>query len=272
MNPLLVVLLLALIALLGAQLTYSQIRVPTGPRIFIAIGGPFIFLGFALGPHILDILSRDAVTQLTPLLALGLGWIGVLFGLQLDRENLRRFPLRYFVLALLQAVIAFGIVFFVGLQVVDAWFTINLDAIVLAAAATASVSTPAAIALISSTYVARGSVSRLLFYIASLDAAVGIVVLGFTHSAHHPGMLSRGVALSLFEWFAISTLLGIFFGMLFALHCTQLAKKLLATAHDLLQLAVQKQLTQFVVEELRTHWLPLMHGFGAQPPLPNSGG
>ena len=215
MNPLLVVLLLALIALLGAQLTYSQIRVPTGPRIFIAIGGPFIFLGFALGPHILDILSRDAVTQLTPLLALGLGWIGVLFGLQLDRENLRRFPLRYFVLALLQAAIAFGIVFFVGLQVVDAWFTINLDAIVLAAAATASVSTPAAIALISSTYVARGSVSRLLFYIASLDAAVGIVVLGFTHSAHHPGMLSPGVALSLFEWFAISTLLGIFFGMLF---------------------------------------------------------
>jgi Kef-type K+ transport system membrane component KefB len=214
-NPLLVVLLLALIGLLGAGLTFSKRQGPLGPRIFIAIGGPFLFLGFALGPHILGVISRVAVAQLTPLLALGLGWIGLLFGLQLDRDHLRQFPPRYLALAWLQAAIAFGIVLLVAYLVTDAWSTLGLGALILVAAATACVSTPAAIALISNTYMTRGRMTRLLFYVASLDAAVGIVALGLTHSAHHTGMLGRGETLSLIEWFVISVLLGVFFGILF---------------------------------------------------------
>ncbi|UCC73104.1 MAG: cation:proton antiporter [Gemmatimonadota bacterium] len=215
MNPILAVLLLALIGLIGAQLTFARRRVPLGPRISIAIGLPFLFVGFLLGPHLLEMLSLQTVGQLTPLLALGLGWIGVLFGLQLDRDHLRQFPPRYLALALLQAVVAFGIVFLIGYLITDAWFSLSLEVIVLVAAATACVSTPAAIALISNTYMARGRVTRLLFFVASLDAVVGIVALGLTHSAHRAGLLGLGEALSLVEWFAFSVLLGLFFGVLF---------------------------------------------------------
>ncbi len=215
MNPIVVVLLLALIGLLGAQLTFARRDVPLGPRISVAIGLPFLFVGFALGPHLLEVLSHDTVARLNPMLALGLGWIGLLFGLQLDRDHLRQFPARYLAIAWLQAGIAFGIVFLFGYVIADAWFSLRLEAVVLVAAATACVSTPAAIALISNTYKTRGRVTRLLFYIASLDAAVGIVALGLTYSAHHAGLLGGREALSLFEWFAFSVLLGLFFGILF---------------------------------------------------------
>ncbi|MGD2215406.1 MAG: cation:proton antiporter [Gemmatimonadales bacterium] len=215
MNPIVVVVLLVLIGLLGAQLTFARRKVPLGPRISIAIGLPFLFVGFALGPHLLEVLSHDIVERLNPMLALGLGWIGLLFGLQLDPGHLRQFPARYLVLAWLQAGVAFGIVFLIGYLIADAWFSLDLGAVVLVAAATACVSTPAAIALISNTYGTRGRVTRLLFYIASLDAAVGIVALGLTNSAYRAGVLGARAALSLFEWFAISVLLGIFFGILF---------------------------------------------------------
>ena len=215
MTPLSVVLILVLVALLGAQLTFSQRHVPLGPQIFIAIGGPFLLLGFALGPHMLEILSRTVVTQLVPLFALGLGWIGVLFGLQLDLDHLRRFPSRYLAIAWLQAALTFGIVFVLGYTILDAWAALSLEAIALAAAATASVSTPAAIALISNMYMTRGKIGRLLFYVASLDAAVGIVVLGVTHAAQGTQMLTRGIAFTFAERFAISILLGLLFGLLF---------------------------------------------------------
>ncbi len=214
MNPIITVLLLALIGLLGAELTFSRRQVPLGPRIFIAIGGPFLFLGFVLGPHVAQFISQDTVVQLNPLLALGLGWIGLLFGLQLDRDHLRQFPTRYLVLSWLQALVAFVIVFAVAFLVIDAWLSPRFEAVLLAAAATASVSTPAAIALISNTYMSRGRVSRLLFYIASLDAGIGIVVLGLTHAAHRSAMLGRSTALGVLEWFAFSALLGVFFGVL----------------------------------------------------------
>ena len=215
MNPIITVLLLALIGLLGAELTFSRRQVPLGPRIFIAIGGPFLFLGFVLGPHVAQFISQDTVVLLNPLLALGLGWIGLLFGLQLDRDHLRQFPPRYLVLAWLQALVAFVIVFAIAYLVIDAWLSLSFRAVLLVAAATASVSTPAAIALISNTYMSRGRVSRLLFYVASLDAAVGIVVLGLTHAAHSTTMLGRSTGLGVLEWFAFSVLLGVFFGVLF---------------------------------------------------------
>jgi Kef-type K+ transport system membrane component KefB len=214
-NPILVVLLLALIALLGAHFTFARRQVPLGPRIFVTIGLPFVFVGFLLGPHLLRVISANTISLLTPLLALGLGWVGVLFGLQLDRDHLRQFPTRYLILAWLQALIAFAVVFSVGYLITDAWFDLRLEVIVLVAAATACVSTPAAIALISNTYMTRGQVTRLLFYVASLDAAVGIVALGLTHSLYRTRALGLGEGLSLVEWFAISLLLGVFFGILF---------------------------------------------------------
>lgn len=215
MNPLLVVLLLALIGLLGARLTFARRRVPVGPRIFVAIGGPFLFVGFALGPHVLRVLSPQLIDQLTPLLALGLGWIGLLFGLQLDRDHLRQFPPRHLSMAWLQAAIAFVVVLLVAYLITDAWFSSRHDAVLMVVAATACVSTPTAIALISNTYMTQGSVTRLLFFVGSVDAAIGILALGIIHAVYRVDQGGQLAAVTGVEWIAVSLLIGLLFGVLF---------------------------------------------------------
>jgi hypothetical protein len=139
MDPRVSTLILILIALLGARFSFSTIRIPPGPRLVFRTGTHFLILGFALGPHVLGLLTQDAILQLFPLLGLGLGWIGFLFGLQLDRRHLAQFPLAFHVLALGQAVVAFFIflgVGWLGLRLFDTNGEV-IQVVLLGAAATA---------------------------------------------------------------------------------------------------------------------------------------
>ncbi len=183
MNPLLGVLVLVLLGLLGARISFTERRRALGPGLIIATGTHFIFVGFLLGSHVLGLLTPVLIDSLYPFLALGLGWIGFLFGLQLDRRQLARFPFSFLVAALAQAAFAFALFLALGsllLRAAGAW---NVEARIalLTAAATACVSTPAGIAFVRHNFLVRGRVSELLLFIASLDAIVGITALQLTY-------------------------------------------------------------------------------------------
>ena len=109
MDPLVGSLVLILLALVGARFSFSTERVPQGPRLLFRTGVHFLVLGFLLGPVGLELLSPEATEQLFPFLALGLGWVGFHFGLQLDRSSLALFPLRLHVIGIGQAVLTFGL-------------------------------------------------------------------------------------------------------------------------------------------------------------------
>ena len=218
MDPIVSTLILILLALLGARFSFSTLSVPPGPRLVFRTGTHFLFLGFILGPHALSLLTQEAVQQLFPLLGMGLGWIGFLFGLQLDHRNLRQFPPAFHILALGQAVFVF--VFFLGIG----WLGLLAGGqtgsvqqlLLLGAAATACLSTPAGIALISTNYLVRGRVRDLLFFVASLDALVGIAALQVVYALFPPGDL--GVGLALFPrliWVVAAAGLGMVCGILF---------------------------------------------------------
>ncbi|MGW8267988.1 MAG: cation:proton antiporter domain-containing protein, partial [Longimicrobiales bacterium] len=218
MDPFLSTLLLILLALLGARFSFSTISVPPGPRLVFRTGTHFLFLGLILGPHALGLLTQDAIRQLFPLLGLGLGWIGFLFGLQLDRRNLRQFPPAFSILAFGQAVFTFF--FFLGIG----WLGLAAlrrggqveTLLLLGAAATACVSTPAGIALISTNYLVRGKVRDLLFFVASLDALVGIAVLQVAYSLFPPGLMVAEMAVTPgFLWVLGALGLGVICGILF---------------------------------------------------------
>ncbi len=218
MDPILSTLILILLALVGARLSFSTIHVPPGPRLVFRTGTHFLFLGFLLGPNLLSLLTREAVLQLFPLLGIGLGWIGFLFGLQLNRRNLREFPPVFHLLALGQAVLAFF--FFLGIG----WVIILglgqagriPQLLLMAAAATACISAPAGIALISTNYLVRGRVRDLLFYVASVDALVGIAALQVVYALFPPGDLGIGLAVfSRLPWVVAALGLGVICGILF---------------------------------------------------------
>jgi hypothetical protein len=155
----------------------------------------FLFVGFALGPHGLNLIGVDQVQQLFPLLALGLGWVGFLFGLQLDRSALSQFPRSWIWITILQGVLTFGIFFgigWVGLTTFG-WADDVGFLLVSGAAATAAVSAPAGVALVSTNFLVRGNVRTLLFFMASLDGIVGIVALQITYTVFHPaGIVMTG--------------------------------------------------------------------------------
>ncbi len=195
MDPLFATLILILLALLGARFSFSTERVTPGPRLLFRTGTHFLLIGFALGPEGLGLLGHQAIEQLFPFLALGLGWVGFHFGLQLDRRSLAHFPLAYHAFAVAQAILTFGL-FFVGGWAVFRLAGIEGDAstlLLLGAAATAAITTPAGIAMVSSNFLVRGNVRDLLFFVGSLDAAVGIVALQVVYALYRPEAMAAGI-------------------------------------------------------------------------------
>jgi multidrug transporter EmrE-like cation transporter len=218
MEPIVSTLILILLALLGARFSFSTSSIPPGPRLVFRTGTHFLFLGLILGPHALGLLTEGAIRQLFPLLGLGLGWIGFLFGLQLDLRNLRQFPPAFFILALGQA--ALTLLFFVwvgyfGLTVMGRWGRVE-GLLLMGAAATACISTPAGVALISTNFKVVGRVRDLLLFVASLDALVGIVALQVTYSLFPPGALvSQNPTAPGLLWVLVAAGMGVVCGILF---------------------------------------------------------
>ncbi len=218
MNDVASTLILILLALVGARFSFSTLRIPPGPRLVFRTGTHFLFLGFILGPLLLGLLTHDAVRQLFPLLGLGLGWIGFLFGLQLDLRHLRQFPLNFFILAFGQAILTF--LFFLGIGWLGLAAFHRTDEVALlllmGMAATACVSTPAGIALISTNFHVKGRVRDLLFFVASLDALVGITALQLTYGLFPPeGTAGEFAGISGLVWVVPALGLGVICGILF---------------------------------------------------------
>ncbi len=218
MDPLVGTLVLLLLALFGARFSFSTERVRQGPRLLFRTGTHFLLLGMLMGPVGLGILTPAATQQLFPFLALGLGWVGFHFGLQLDIDSLRRFPLTYHVLAMGQAAIAF--VVFLGLG----WALLRGSGLapetpirlIVVAAATASVSTPAGIAMVSSNFLVRGNIRDLIFFTASVDAVVGILALAGAYAIFRPEVVAAGLPHTPHPTLmAVAIGLGLVFGILF---------------------------------------------------------
>ena len=218
MDPFLSTLVLILLALLGARFSFSTSSISAGPRLVFRTGTHFLILGLILGPHALGLLTEGAIRQLFPLLGLGLGWIGFLFGLQLDRRNLRQFPPAFFILTLGQAILT--LVFFlgvgwIGLMALGHGNRVEM-LLLMGAAATACISTPAGVALISTNFKVKGKVRDLLFFAASLDAVVGIVALQATYSLFPPGTMVGEISLAPgLLWILAALGMGVVCGILF---------------------------------------------------------
>ena len=218
MNSLVPALVLIVLALLGARVSFSTERAGLGPRLLFRTGAHFVLVGFALGPSGLGLLTSETTEQLSPLLALGLGWVGFHFGLQLDRRALGQFSPGHHILALGQAALTF--VIFAGAAFAIARAAGLEDAVllllVLCASCTAAVTTPAGIAMVSATFRVKGNVRNLLLFIGSIDAIVGITALQITYALYRPeAVLSGPGPLSQLVFVGFAVGLGLICGIVF---------------------------------------------------------
>lgn len=107
--------LLIFIAFLGSRFLFKKRRSLDPINYFVLSGLIYIFLGFLLGRHGLDVLSAQVLKGFNPVISFGLGWIGFLFGFQLEFRYIRRFSKKYVFLSFLQFILVFCLV---GISVV----------------------------------------------------------------------------------------------------------------------------------------------------------
>ncbi len=218
MDPLLATLIIIFLALVGARFSFSTVNIAAGPRLLFRTGTHFIVIGFVLGPSVLNMVTREALEHLFPFFALGFGWVGFLFGMQLERDTVRAFAAHLHRFAVGQALLAFAFMTMVGLIGLLALGLLGRVEIllVLLAAATACTSAPAGIAMVSSNFLVRGPVRDMLFFAASLDGIVGIVLLQLIYAGYHPsdalGPLGELPALA---WTVLAVAVGVLCAIIF---------------------------------------------------------
>jgi len=208
--------LLALALLLAAGLAATRLRLPQlhhglSLDLAVAAGAPLVLAGLLLGPG-LGVLDPSTRRALAPITALGIGWIGAVFGAQLEWRFLRRIPPRVWALAALQAaaillvtVLTARLLTRVAPALAAGWRPTVPALLTLAAAA--MISGPGAMA--------RGSAGRTLRLTALLSTAFGVLVFALGLGLSHPHQPFHGVALGWAYWVAVAVVSSGGVGVLF---------------------------------------------------------
>lgn len=180
--------ILGLVALLALAYAAGHPRVQRleerlGVSQVITAGFPFVLLGFVARRPEVGVLNDDMLAELSPVLRLGLGWIGFMVGFRLDVRLFDRLPSRAIVVAGLLTALPFAaVVTASGLLLVAASrLPENLkdpvflrDAIILGTAAVTTAQT--ALRLLPSGSVG-GEGGRLVARIIRLEEVAGILGL-----------------------------------------------------------------------------------------------
>lgn len=211
MNPVIALALLLAAGLAATHLPFLHPRRFLSLDLALTAGPSLVLAGIVLGPF-LGILDRTTLNALAPVTALGIGWLGAMFGAQLEARLLRRIPRRVWVLAALQAVAA------LVLTVVAARLLIRLvpalipvwrprTPALLTLGAIAIISGPAAVAVVART--------RALARAALIDTAFGTAVFAFALGLSQPHRSFAGAALGWAHWVAVAVTVCGGVGMLF---------------------------------------------------------
>lgn len=199
---------------LGSVYIFSKEKLPTPLRYLFYSGLEFLMVGLVVGPLALNLFPFDKLSLLDPLIHLGLGWVGLLLGLQLRFLDLSRLRTQYVAVTFFQSI-------FTGLAVgLAAWPFIgrllpgqeHLGLIaVTVLAASAALSSPTVLYLLHKETGFRERVIRLLHLIANLDGVVSVFAVGIAFTIFRPDADFFGGTLLLLQAVATGTVLGYLF-------------------------------------------------------------
>lgn len=220
--------LIMLLALIGTRKTFGRWNLPLGTREILSTGNEYLFVGLALGGGAIGLLDETTMRSLTPLFSLGLGSIGLIFGIQFDWRQVRRFPKGYFGMTVVQAAFTALVVAGVALWVLTAGFRVSFDQALgpaLILGATASCTGQAHLAMLDNDLVRRHwGLVNVLRYMSGMDGIVGLAIFGLAFSLNlSTPLMEIRLAIGL-QWFIFSIGLGVLMGFMLHLltqvHCT----------------------------------------------------
>ena len=199
---------------LGSIYIFAKEKLPTPLRYLFYSGLEFLLIGIVVGPLALNLFPFDKLSLLDPLIHLGLGWVGLLLGLQLRFLDLSRLRTQYVAVTFFQSLFT-GLV--VGLAV---WPLIGsllpgqehlvLIAITILAASSA-ISSPTVLYLLHKETGFRERVIRLLHLITNLDGVVSVLAVGIAFTLFRPDANFFGGTILLLQAVATGIVLGYLF-------------------------------------------------------------
>jgi hypothetical protein len=208
---------LAVLALAGHRKTFVKIDPFGAGRFFFLTGTEFLLVGYLLGDSFLGILDAHTLQRVRPILILGLGWIGLLSGIQLEWKALRRFGWASYLRVLLYGCSVFLLVS-VGLY---ALFRVrfpsdpHIGPAVVVLAVTALCTAHASIALwMQQVSKPKRPLGHTLQFVSSITGVIAIILFGLFAGFYHPAEGGFGPLLLPLEKFVFSLLLGFLMGLL----------------------------------------------------------
>lgn len=215
---------LALAVVLAAGLVVTRlphIPHPTGLRLDLvaSAGLPLVLLGILLGP-VLHLLDGDVLRALAPATALGIAWIGGVFGASLGWRYVRKVPPALWLLAGVEALAVLAVTALLGWEltrVIPALGPALSPTLptVFALASIAVVTGPSAVAMTAHAVGIRRSVRQAFEIAAWLDTAAGALAFVLVLTIYHPRQPAGGVTLGWISWLGLGIASGLLFGFLY---------------------------------------------------------
>ena len=169
-------------ALLGYHLVYRS----HGRRFHLS-GAAFLLVGYLLGPDLLGLLDDETATHLYPLSGLVTGWVGLMYGLQLDIPFIKRLTLPFMVSALLDTGLTLLLFFIAALALFPLLEPGYSPALALTIAATAACSSQAALVMATPGLKPTRSVTALMrIATAGSLMSLGVFALAFLFTGPSP--------------------------------------------------------------------------------------
>jgi hypothetical protein len=184
-------------------------------------GAEYVVIGFLLGPKVTGLLDAGQVQDLTPIVSLALGWLGMLLGTYFRLPTMALIQGDYLRVALAEAVATFGIA--LGALLALCRYVIAMpwpEAAVLSGtlAAVATLSSPVAVDAVVDRLRVRSRLPPVLQLAARMDALVAVVAFGLVLAIFHQGDVAPGVRPpTATEWSVINVAVGVASGVLFHL-------------------------------------------------------
>lgn len=193
-------------------------------RVLVVTGVEYILLGALLGPAVLpDVHVLGNLTALAPVLAFGTGWVGLLYGMEMDSGAVSGLSGRAARLGFSDALVTMTVVTGMGflcfsegwlmpaVSTGEAWVAAALMGTAAAAGSSSSVD------LLRARYTRAGKqLLPLLRRASRLGDFVAILGFGLIFCFYHQGTAAIDRPLGASDWFLISGALGLGLGALFA--------------------------------------------------------
>jgi hypothetical protein len=117
-KPLIALGILLAVGFLGAIKLFNRFQVSSPFAYLFYSGTIFIFFGLLIGENGFNLISREITRHLEPLIHFSLGWVGFIFGFQLELKYLKRIHWSWYVSMMATYFITFFSIFFLGFWVI----------------------------------------------------------------------------------------------------------------------------------------------------------